>query len=113
MEENNQNIEIKKESVEPKKYSAWPIIILSIFTFLALGVSLLYFIESLLFEGFEAIAIIATLPVMIIFNAVALLFAVITLIVAFRRSKGQKIYSLIILIFIVVYSILSIVLIKY
>lgn len=119
MEENNQNIQVEQnengginnqmKSANVQKPSKMALIVCTIVCAVFVGVSLIYFIESLNFEGLEGLALIVTLPIILGSNVLASVVSIVNFIIAFKKSKGQRIFALILMILVILYSVISIV----
>ena len=130
MEENNQNFQVEQnnyntqveenlngtnmnnQTITPRvqdKPTVWPVVLFSILCALSAGVSLFYFVQSINLEGWENLIIIWTFPIIIGCNILATLFSIINFAIAFKKSKAQRIFTLILMILVIIYSVFSVV----
>ncbi len=117
MEENNQNIQVEQNenggmntnSANVQKPSKMALIICTILCVVFVGISLIYFLQSNSLEGWENILILWTFPIIVGCNIFATLFSIINFAIAFKKSKAQRIFALIMMILVIIYSVFSVV----
>ena len=116
MEEKNQNVQVEEKIVvennlqvsDNKKTSKVAFIVCASICALLMAVSILYLVKSLNFEGLEGVALIITLPIILVSNACATIVSIINFIVVRKRTKAQKIWALIMMLVVFAYCVISI-----